>query len=195
MATANSGTRCCTKAVREPLDGRKSDKIWEKESSGINSRQRLVTRLVVVAWWPNRAHEFIPAKVQSAIDTGIPTTISYGFVSGFCSGYALKKVGKVVAVVLGMFVDLPPKLILIMVRFPVGLGFLGVQTLANFGYINVDHSQISDDFSKALDLNQDGKVDQEDANIAYEKTLNALQLNLPAGGGFAAGFIGGLRSG
>jgi uncharacterized membrane protein (Fun14 family) len=40
-------------------------------------------------------------QIQGAIDTGIPTTISYGFVSGFCSGYALKKVGKVVAVVLG----------------------------------------------------------------------------------------------
>lgn len=76
-----------------------------------------------------------------------------------------------------------------------GLGFLSVQTLANYGYISVDHSRISDDFNKALDLNKDGKVDQEDANMIYDYTVNKLQLNLPAGGGFAAGFIGGLRSG
>jgi uncharacterized membrane protein (Fun14 family) len=76
-----------------------------------------------------------------------------------------------------------------------GLGFLGVQTLANFGYINVDHTRIGDDFNKAMDFNNDGKIDQEDANIAYQYTLKKLTLNLPAGGGFAAGFIGGLRSG
>ena len=39
--------------------------------------------------------------MQVAIDTGIPTRISYGFLSGFCSGIALKKVGKAVSVVLG----------------------------------------------------------------------------------------------
>lgn len=76
-----------------------------------------------------------------------------------------------------------------------GLSFLGLQTLANFGYINVDHTQISNDFNKVLDRNNDGKVDQEDAAIVYEQTVNALQLNIPAGGGFAAGFLGGLRSG
>ena len=42
-----------------------------------------------------------PSQVQSALDTGIPTHLSYGFVSGFCSGMALKKVGRAVSVVLG----------------------------------------------------------------------------------------------
>ena len=49
------------------------------------------------------AHYHSHPQVQGALDTGIPTHISYGFVSGFCSGMALKKVGKAVSVVLGTY--------------------------------------------------------------------------------------------
>lgn len=40
-------------------------------------------------------------KMQSAVDSGIPTQLSYGFVSGYCSGMALKKVGRLAAGVFG----------------------------------------------------------------------------------------------
>jgi hypothetical protein len=40
-------------------------------------------------------------KVQEAVDSGVPTQLSYGFVCGYCSGYALKKAGKVAAIVFG----------------------------------------------------------------------------------------------
>jgi uncharacterized membrane protein (Fun14 family) len=40
-------------------------------------------------------------KVQAAVDSGVPTQLSYGFISGYCSGFALKKVGKVTAAVFG----------------------------------------------------------------------------------------------
>jgi len=59
----------------------------------------------------------------------------------------------------------------------------------------VDHGQIKKDFDDFLDLNEDGKVDKEDASLAYNKLMKVLEFNLPAGGGFAAGFAGGLRSG
>lgn len=55
-------------------------------------------------------------QLQGALDSGIPTHLSYGFVSGFCSGYALKKVGKAVSVVLGMEVYVMP-----VVVFPLNL--------------------------------------------------------------------------
>ena len=42
-------------------------------------------------------------QLQTAIDSGIPTQVSYGFVSGYCSGYALKKAGRVAAVVFGKY--------------------------------------------------------------------------------------------
>ena len=40
-------------------------------------------------------------KLQAAVDSGVPTQVSYGFVCGYCSGYAAKKAGKVAAVVFG----------------------------------------------------------------------------------------------
>lgn len=55
--------------------------------------------------------------------------------------------------------------------------------------------RIKKDFDDFLDLNDDGKIDQEDGKIATTKILQVLQFNLPAGGGFATGFIGGLRTG
>jgi hypothetical protein len=47
----------------------------------------------------------------------------------------------------------------------------------------------------ALDLNDDGSVDGKDRAIALDKLMEILQFNLPAGSGFTAGFVGGLRSG
>jgi hypothetical protein len=43
----------------------------------------------------------IGGKVQGAVDSGIPTQLSYGFVCGYCSGLALKKAGRIAAVVFG----------------------------------------------------------------------------------------------
>lgn len=45
-------------------------------------------------------------QFQGALDSGIPTQLSYGFVSGYCSGLALKKVGRAAAVVFGTLVFL-----------------------------------------------------------------------------------------
>jgi hypothetical protein len=42
-------------------------------------------------------------KMQSAVDSGIPTQLSYGFVSGYCSGMAFKKIGRVAAGVFGTY--------------------------------------------------------------------------------------------
>jgi uncharacterized membrane protein (Fun14 family) len=113
---------------------------------------------------------------QAGIDSGIPTQLSYGFVSGYCSGYALKKVGKTAA-------------------FVFGLGFMSLQTLSYYGYVKVDHGQIRKDVENLLDLNDDGRVDGKDGELAYNHVMKVLQFNLPGGSGFAAGFVGGLRSG
>lgn len=114
--------------------------------------------------------------LQAGIDSGIPTQLSYGFISGYCSGYALKKVGRTAAVVFG-------------------LGFMSLQTLSYYGYVKVDHGQIRKDVESLLDLNQDGTVDRSDGELAYDKLMSVLQFNLPGGSGFAAGFVGGIRSG
>lgn len=72
---------------------------------------------------------------------------------------------------------------------------MSLQTLSYYGYVTVDHGAIKKNVESLLDLNDDGKIDQEDAKAASSKILEVLQYNMPAGGGFAAGFVGGLRSG
>uniref|UniRef100_A0A7S4JYV9 EF-hand domain-containing protein n=1 Tax=Odontella aurita TaxID=265563 RepID=A0A7S4JYV9_9STRA len=118
----------------------------------------------------------VGSKVADAVETGVPTQLSYGFVCGYCSGYALKKVGKGAAVVLG-------------------LGFMTLQTLNYSGYIQVDHEKLKKDVEGLMDLNNDGKIDEKDLAEASDKIMEVMSFGLPSGCGFAAGFWGGLRSG
>ena len=120
--------------------------------------------------------QLLGSKAQDAIDSGIPTQISYGFLCGYSSGYALKKVGKVASVIFG-------------------LGFVTLQSLSYAGYLQIDHGALKKDVEKVLDLNKDGTIDDKDANIAYNKVMEVLQFNMTGGSGFAAGFVGGMRSG
>lgn len=71
---------------------------------------------------------------------------------------------------------------------------MSLQTMAYYGYIQIDHTRIQEDFERAMDLNKDGKVDKDDAEIAYNKVMEVLQYSLPAGSGFGGGFIAGVRS-
>lgn len=76
--------------------------------------------------------------------------LGFGFLTGFCSGYSLKKVSKVSAVVLGFF-------------------FISIQTLSYNGYLKVNMDKLQKDVDGALDLNKDGKVDMQDLKVAYDK--------------------------
>merc|ERR1719343_1388576 len=79
----------------------------------------------------------------------MPGQISYGFVCGFCSGYALKKAGRTAA-------------------FLFGTGFILSQGLSYTGYINVNYERLHKDISDMMDVNDDGKVDEQDVKIMYE---------------------------
>lgn len=79
--------------------------------------------------------------------------------------------------------------------FIVGLGFMTLQTLSYSGYITIDHDRMKKEVENWMDLNKDGKVDADDSKLAINKVLRVLEYNMPGGGGFAAGFIGGIRSG
>eukprot|EP00586_Coscinodiscus_wailesii_P017629 CAMPEP_0172503892 /NCGR_PEP_ID=MMETSP1066-20121228/173430_1 /TAXON_ID=671091 /ORGANISM="Coscinodiscus wailesii, Strain CCMP2513" /LENGTH=209 /DNA_ID=CAMNT_0013279823 /DNA_START=173 /DNA_END=802 /DNA_ORIENTATION=- len=118
----------------------------------------------------------IGSKTQSILKTGVPGHVSYGFVCGFCSGYALKKVGKAGAVSFGMV-------------------FCLLQSLSYAGYIDIDYERAEKDLTNILDMNNDGKVDEEDAKELMDKVVEVLSFNLPAGSGFGVGFVGGVRAG
>ena len=118
----------------------------------------------------------IGAQVSDIIATGLPSQLSWGFTSGYCAGFAAKKVGKFVAVFVG------------------GV-FCLLQALHYNGYITVDHSKIQDDFNQAFDMNNDGTTDTLDIKAIYNRFYDVISFHAPSGTGFAAGLLLGLRSG
>ena len=126
-------------------------------------------------------------QISKSLSSGIPTDISYGFIAGYFSGLALKKIGKVASITLGM-------------------SFLALQTLAYSGYIDVHHDKLQKQVESILDRNNDGVVDGEDVKSILEEVRKVAGFGLEedggndkkllaSGGGFGMGFYGGLRSG
>eukprot|EP00536_Pseudo-nitzschia_multiseries_P014171 jgi/Psemu1/291298/fgenesh1_pg.665_\ len=112
-----------------------------------------------------------------AIDRAKPiiARLSFGSVMGYCSGYALKQVGKVAAFVLGA-------------------GFIAVQTCASYGYLSVDWEKVKDDAIKQVDTNGDGKLDGNDLKVYWKKLQALLTTNMPNSTGFSLGFLYGIKS-
>ena len=69
-----------------------------------------------------------------AIDKAKPiiAKLSFGSVVGYCSGYTIKQIGKMAAVVLGA-------------------GFIAVPTCVSMGYIQVDWGKVKGDAIKQVD--------------------------------------------
>lgn len=121
----------------------------------------------------------MPALLERAFaldNEVLAAKMSYGTGVGFCSGFAVKKVGK-----FGAFVF--------------GTGFALFQSLSYAGYITINYEKVGQDLSKVLDLNADGKLSEADGKVLYDKALDVIGFNMPTGGGFAAGFALGLRYG
>ena len=118
----------------------------------------------------------IGKHASTALATGVPSQLSWGFCSGYCAGFAAKKASKVVAVGLG------------------GI-FALMQALAYNGFIVVDQEKLRKDFQDRFDVNHDGKIDMADAENLYGQAMEVLQYNMPSGTGFATGVVLGLRSG
>eukprot|EP01138_Halocafeteria_seosinensis_P014441 gb/GECG01014742.1/.p1 GENE.gb/GECG01014742.1/~~gb/GECG01014742.1/.p1 ORF type:complete len:197 (+),score=16.47 gb/GECG01014742.1/:1-591(+) len=100
-----------------------------------------------------------------------------GSVCGFASGYALKKVGKVTAVVFG-------------------LGFIGFQIARHQGLVeNPDWQRIEKEITRRLDADGDGKITNADLRHHYHQVVEFLGFGLPSGAAFAGGFFLGIKLG
>eukprot|EP00434_Breviolum_minutum_P004887 symbB.v1.2.004312.t1/scaffold188.1/size279614/1 len=91
----------------------------------------------------------------------------------FAAGVALRTVGRVAAV-------------------GVGCTFCVIQGLAYHGYIEVNWRALEKDYLKMLDKDGDGQVGAGDLAHVWQKTVDCLAFNLPAGMGFTAGLAYGL---
>jgi len=88
---------------------------------------------------------------------------------------ALKKVGQAAATVLGV-------------------GFVALQTLSYYGYIEIAHDRFKSTVENAFDVNKDGKLDKSDLQMSFNRLMGVLTYNMPSGAGFAAGFVLGVRT-
>lgn len=50
-------------------------------------------------------------------------------------------------------------------------------------------------FSSRVWIQQDGQFDTKDLNEVYKSVMEVLEFSMPAGSGFAVGFLFGFRSG
>jgi uncharacterized membrane protein (Fun14 family) len=121
------------------------------------------------------------SQISLALASGIPTDVSYGFLAGYFSGLALKKIGKVASITLGV-------------------SFLALQALAYNGYIEVHHEKLQEQVQELLDRNHDGVVDSEDLRSVLEDVKSVAGFGfeddnnkklIASSGGFSIGFCRG----
>jgi uncharacterized membrane protein (Fun14 family) len=94
--------------------------------------------------------------------------LGFGVVAGFAVGYALKKVGKVVAVVIGLM-------------------FVVVQVLASQGFLTVHWGEVQ--------ARVDPWFETETLDGAWRSLVGVLTHNLTFAGAFVPGLVVGLRRG
>jgi uncharacterized membrane protein (Fun14 family) len=110
--------------------------------------------------------------VTTMIDKVKPVlqNITFGAVVGYCSGVAMKTMGQLMAVT-------------------IGIGFIGVQLVVGLEYVEVDWEKLKIDFVKKVDTNEDGKLDTADVKVWWKKLLKLLTHKIPSAGGFTVGFL------
>lgn len=107
----------------------------------------------------------------------VGTTLGFGTMSGFASGFAVKKGARAATGVLG------------------GL-FCLFQGAHHLGYVTVNMDKIENDVMKAMDTNGDGKFDEKDAQEWVSKAVTLLTCDTKiSAASFTFGFLAGLRQG
>jgi uncharacterized membrane protein (Fun14 family) len=102
--------------------------------------------------------------------------LGFSGVMGICTAVAFKRVTREIA---GL----------------IGFGFIGLQVLSYYGYVNVNYDKIADDAQKVLDVSQDGKIDEKDLYGAWDKFKEVMGSHLPTAGSFSSGFVLGMYFG
>ena len=100
--------------------------------------------------------------------------IGFGFALGAAAGSTCKKWTKDVA-------------------YGVGVGFMFLQALSHYGFIQINWRAIKEKTEKALDADGDGKFDAKDVKVYFTRFLGFLRNGVPDAVGFTAGFYSGIQ--
>lgn len=96
--------------------------------------------------------------------------VTLGVVAGFCSAYAMRAIGRTLAIA-------------------VGVVFLGLQGLQHAGYITINWGKAEQKMVATFDQDGDGKLTKDDLHSAKNRILPIITKGLPGTGGFVAGFV------
>ncbi|CAO3701979.1 unnamed protein product [Rhizopus stolonifer] len=102
--------------------------------------------------------------------------LTFGTFLGLCTGFLIKKVGKLFAAFVGTM-------------------FVFIQYLSGEGYVTVNWDRFENRYTKVLDTDKDGKVSTKDIQSKWKKFINILTNNIQFKSTFLAGFYVGLRYG
>ncbi|KAI7899615.1 FUN14 family-domain-containing protein [Cokeromyces recurvatus] len=122
-------------------------------------------------------------KENDKIATGYKNTslihkgeLTFGTFLGICTGFLIKKVGKIFAAF-------------------VGTGFVFLQYLSQQGYVTIHWDRLEGGYTNALDLDKNGKVTRRDLQSRWQKLINFLTNNIQFKSSFLVGFYAGIRYG
>ncbi|CAI5732448.1 unnamed protein product [Hyaloperonospora brassicae] len=118
-----------------------------------------------------KADDSVDKKIDAVLGNCGELTLAGSL--GFCSGYALKLVGKAAALA-------------------VGLVFIVGQVAAYNGYIDIKWGKLQKDAIDRVDPNGDGKIDGVDLKLWYRRLLAIMKTKLPSSVGFSSGFALGI---
>ncbi|KAI8922588.1 FUN14 family-domain-containing protein [Powellomyces hirtus] len=102
--------------------------------------------------------------------------MTMGGALGAFTGFFTKKVGKMVA-------------------FIIGGGFVLLQFLAHAGFITISWSNVQKSFNRKLNTDANGQVPPSTVVVIFKRLLRWLTADIPFTGGFIAGFWIGFRFG
>ncbi|CAO3692248.1 hypothetical protein G6F70_000395 [Rhizopus microsporus] len=113
------------------------------------------------------------SKQKSILNKG---ELTFGTFLGFCTGFLIKKVGKIFA----MFI---------------GTGFVFLQYLAQEGYVTIHWDRLEGRYNKTLDVDKDGRVTAKDLRSKWQKFVDFLTNNIQFKSTFLIGLYAGIRYG
>ncbi len=94
--------------------------------------------------------------------------LSFGVIAGFAAGYAFKKLGKLLAVAIGLL-------------------FIVLQLLAFYGFVTINWAEVQS--------RVDPMLETDSLSQAWRNVLGVLTYNITFAAAFVPGFIFGLRRG
>lgn len=119
----------------------------------------------------NKADDTVVDTILSKIPL---QQVSFGVLLGAAAGSTFKKWTKDVA-------------------YGVGVGFIFLQTLSYYGFIQINWRLIKEKTEKALDADGDGKFDMNDVKVYAKKLFGFLKSGIPDTVGFGTGLYLGLQ--